>query len=1073
MLDQFLHHPIDTREELLEAYMVGQRLVKFLSVILPTHMEYSTQADLRARAARERSLEQLAVVTKYIDQIALLIDKQEHEDYISLVINQHQDEKSTKHADYQKREDTYYTDDTDDDGERNSTYLATSNTRGSDSTERLNNISIGNSDVSSCKEQSYGQRDDRRTPLSVTCNRSSQGKQTYQPNAHDSSVVSDSVDVLYDNLNSNSRDSFVREDPISTASHTILRVVSPYRDVQAVAAKVIEEQKSTSTLRENVASNENIFDNVDESFSSNTGSYTGMNSQSEMPTIRSHWVAANRGTNNSSGVPKSAETSFSSVDRSFGSMNRNTTKNTSIHQSPGGSVRSIIRSWPPKQDPPGDPPGVNSNALKSDMTGKVTIAPDTKQFPNSDASFFNSNTVNAPPPPETHNALKTLMTGKVTITPDTKQPPKADASSYNHNADHAPSPETETVTLRYKPMSELQVLAAELDKASPSRVQSNDLKTTSSTRFTTRRDPSIGSQFARFSSTSYSTSSCERSAADESECLPIKKCNMVSPDLSTTKTNGSHIVTATNFPSISISNNDENEGKYSNEHNISLDSIGFPKVKLMVSSQVIEPDTSLEARIMSIASNAAIPHTSNQSQKDVSSERNNTSHFHKGEVSQKSENSERLPFPVQFESRSPTKFTINSQLGNYDTRDLSPESNQTDEAAQNESLFHEAVNNIYGSRQSGPVDLDDSTSTYGSTKPNDEKDTIPAVSRGFASDGLDYVLPLPKNVSSTKNVNPVVGSYAPSAADWSIDEEIETGNRRFTRENSTISIDSTEFSGHPQIGNDADRRFAEFEEPPDNVFGNSTDWTPVWSPHDFDSILTTGTGKGKVTDRSHTSNSSTGRPDLSYEAWDEVWNSASKRSNKSHSLDSRKEIIAKGNGVQKGEYCTDRTSSTGSSSSTSRSRDPQDVSSAGKPLGLLDPFSSPNPIEAPFLRDDKESPLMIDSMTEQRLRLPINVNRNASKGPSNSLSLPSHNVGLYGSLKGFQSLDCIIPYDHDHEDQNVDNSRGNILFCRSRAATAPHNRSPNEDDWEESSLLMVESQKDDPRFKSCVRCLLK
>ena len=149
MLDQFLHHPIDTRDDLLEAYMVGQRLVKFLSVILPTHLEYSTHTDIRAKAARERSLEQLAVVTKYIDQIALLIDKQEHEDYISLVINQHQDEKSTKSrdADLQKREDMYYTDDTEDDGERIGTYLSTSNTRGSDSTERLNNISNGSSNT--------------------------------------------------------------------------------------------------------------------------------------------------------------------------------------------------------------------------------------------------------------------------------------------------------------------------------------------------------------------------------------------------------------------------------------------------------------------------------------------------------------------------------------------------------------------------------------------------------------------------------------------------------------------------------------------------------------------------------------------------------------------------------------------------------------------------------------------------------------------------------------------------------------------------------------------------------------
>ena len=1003
-----MHHPIDTRDELLEAYMVGQRLVKFLSIILPTHVEYSNQIDVRARAARERSLEQLAVVTKYIDQIALLIDKQEHEDYISLVINQHQDEKSTKShsAEQHQREDVYYVDDADDDGERNCTYLATSNTRGSDSTERLNNVSSGNSEASSYQERSNVPTSSRLSTL---------GKQVYQPNAHDSSVVSDSVDVLYDNSNSNSRDNFVRKDPISTASHTILRVVSPYQDVQT-PPKYTNEQNEIKMLHGNDVSDQNILGKKEESFSSKAGSCRGMNSRTEMPIIRSHWVANNR-SNNCSGVPNSAETSFSSADRSFSSANRivskqntNFVSTASIHQSPGGSVRSIIRSWPPKQDPPGDPPGVNSTALNTDVVGKRVITPVAKQASNTDSSFSSSKAACATSPPE-----------------------------------------TDIVTLQYKPMTELQSLAAELDKASPSRTHQKDLKTTNAT-FLTRRDPSIGSQFARFSSTSYSTSSCDRSAADESDCIPaasrIKKSCVVSPDLSEKKSNGSQVVTSSDSTCI-LRHDDSAEERFVKEHNVSLDSIGFPKVKEPVTPQVTESDISLEARIMSIASNAAISHSPNENERDVSSERHYHSHFLKDEGSQNSSIPENFAFPVHFESQVTPELAINDHHDINHAQEVT-ENSRKEKAAQNTSLSKVAMSVIPGSRQSGPVDLDDSASTYGTIAPDDEADAMTATSRAFASDGLDYVLPLPKNISRGRNANPMLGSYAPSAADWSMDEEIETSNRRFARENSTISIDSTEFSGNPHTRKDTGnihRNGAEFEEPLDNVFGSSTDWTPVWSPQDFDSFSSSNIYKEKITDQSNTSNLSPGRPDLSYEAWDQVWNSASKKINKSRALDSRKEIIANGNSVQKGEYYPDRTSSTGSSSSTSRSRDhPQDIASSEKTLSLLDPYSSRTPIEAPFLRDDKESPLMIDSVTEQRLRLPMNMNGNVKKTPSNRLNLPPHNVGLYGSLKGFQSLDCILPFDHDDTNQNVDNSRGNILFCRSRAITATHHRSPNEDD---------------------------
>lgn len=1044
VLDQFLHHPIDTRDDLLEAYMVGQRLVKFLSIILPTHLEYSNHTDIRAKAARERSLEQLAVVTKYIDQIALLIDKQEHEDYISLVINQHHDEKSTKSrdADLQKREDMYYTDDTEDDVERNSTYLATSNTRGSDSTERLNNVSTG-----SFNTQIVSNRTEPRYPLHKPNARSKQNKQSYQQNANDSSVVSDSVDVLYDNSNSISRDNIVTEDPVSTASHTILRVVSPYHDVPESIERT-DAPTEKNLLTGNVSMKEHIVDKANETFSSNSESYEGMKSQTEMPTSRSNWVPVNRSTNINS-LQKQGDTSFSSIDRSFESntgsvaMNSNSVSPASMYPSPGGSVRNIIRSWPPKQDPPGDPPGKNVTALRAGAAETRSIKHGTME----------------------PSSIVEPVISKVTVV--------------------SPSTEAETVTLQFKPMTDLQVMAAEFDKASPSREKTNANKMTSSTKFLPRRDPSTGSQHTRFSSTSYSPTSCEQSVVGESVSVPsvsyVRESNVVSPDSDKPKVKECQIASSTDFPS----NKPEKRNclnvpssSISNEHNVSLDSIGFPKVRHSVSSDSTGPDTSLEARIMSIASNAAKSLSLNEGKRDVSAEHRYTSKTSKSELGRFSSNGDSFDFPVQFESRETSPKMINGHQDKLSNRELlisTTEGNLSSNQAHVASLSNAKPQKTHKSRQAGPVDLDDSTSSQGTTTADNNVNSVNVVSRGFVTDGLDYVLPLPKvpkGVSLENKTTTSLGSYAPPAVDWSLDDETEVSNRRLTRENSTISIDSTEFSAQPETRSEH-RHFAEFHDPQDHVFGNSTDWTPVWSPQDFDSVLASDKCKEKTTDQSNASNSFTGRPDLSFEAWDQSWNVAANKKKGSHSSDTRKEIIAKGTGVHKGEYCRDRTSSTGSSSSTSRSRDVhQELGSSAQASALHVPFSSRYPIETPFLRDEKESPLMIDSMTEQRLRSPVKRNDNFPKH-SNSISLPPHNVGLYGSLKGFQSLDCVLPFNHDSVDQNAEHNRGNILLCRSRAANLTHHRSPNEDDWEESSLLMVESQKDEPKFKSCVRCLLK
>lgn len=99
VFNQFLHHPIDTMNEMIESYLIGKRLAYFLSIVLPKHKDYNNntiEEQTKDRTdntkyyafvpARDKSKEQLITVLKYIDQIEQLIDKQEHEDYIRSVI---------------------------------------------------------------------------------------------------------------------------------------------------------------------------------------------------------------------------------------------------------------------------------------------------------------------------------------------------------------------------------------------------------------------------------------------------------------------------------------------------------------------------------------------------------------------------------------------------------------------------------------------------------------------------------------------------------------------------------------------------------------------------------------------------------------------------------------------------------------------------------------------------------------------------------------------------------------------------------------------------------------------------
>ena len=77
VLDQFLATSINESSELTESYLVGNRLVKFLSVVLPTHQDYfSTDGNLAA--LRNRSQAQLVELLQYMEELAMLIDEIEY-----------------------------------------------------------------------------------------------------------------------------------------------------------------------------------------------------------------------------------------------------------------------------------------------------------------------------------------------------------------------------------------------------------------------------------------------------------------------------------------------------------------------------------------------------------------------------------------------------------------------------------------------------------------------------------------------------------------------------------------------------------------------------------------------------------------------------------------------------------------------------------------------------------------------------------------------------------------------------------------------------------------------------------
>jgi hypothetical protein len=81
VLDRFLASDISEREDLIESYLIGNRLFKFLSVGLPTHPDYFS-SDPALVALRTKSQSTLLELLEYIEELELIIDEIEYNQYI-------------------------------------------------------------------------------------------------------------------------------------------------------------------------------------------------------------------------------------------------------------------------------------------------------------------------------------------------------------------------------------------------------------------------------------------------------------------------------------------------------------------------------------------------------------------------------------------------------------------------------------------------------------------------------------------------------------------------------------------------------------------------------------------------------------------------------------------------------------------------------------------------------------------------------------------------------------------------------------------------------------------------------
>jgi len=78
VMDNILNASVSESSKVTQSYLIGTRLVKFLSTVLPTHRDYFVQ-DASLVALRNRSQVQLVQLMQYMEQLAVIIDQTEWE----------------------------------------------------------------------------------------------------------------------------------------------------------------------------------------------------------------------------------------------------------------------------------------------------------------------------------------------------------------------------------------------------------------------------------------------------------------------------------------------------------------------------------------------------------------------------------------------------------------------------------------------------------------------------------------------------------------------------------------------------------------------------------------------------------------------------------------------------------------------------------------------------------------------------------------------------------------------------------------------------------------------------------
>jgi hypothetical protein len=1038
-LDQFLHHPIDTRDELIEAYTVGNRLFTFLSTILPTHFEYDHPRDDTSVSARERSRRQNVVVEKYLDQIALLIDKREYEDCISSVLGQYQEKRfvNDSHLDRQRKH-LYYSDASPGDSSDSCRYYPLKSNSRLPPCQPLLATSTVSASASNCHNKIGLKKD------------------------HNISAVSDSVDILLASSNVTDQTSFLSEDPVSTPSHTKQHhVVSPIYETRSMTFQPPSRNAGphgrNGTERFNNAEKISLEKNI-----AVVKSRLPVERQ-HMPIVRSHWIA-NQPTKSNERT-KTVDLLFASVDRDInnnqnvGRIHNITPSLSSLkrspEQSPGGSVRSTIRAWPPKQDPP----GINSSTMVTSCLNETPGAEITPRRLN----FEPMSTLPEPSSPMLNHQTKQVNDAQATIDILDRESPVVVRNIWGGDKGH-------------------NVL---------------------------QQEPSLKSQRVQFSVSSCASSSQDHSTSTNDDEpgpneSPFRYSIANSPCLKDPSNNfaASSQNDIVSGSSKNTALNKSVDGSLKQESlNMSLDSSRFLKTRceteptgifklpiFTLSSKRISAHqrSRLGTAANSYLNHAEIPVKHGASLNDMSRSCNkqNEKDIQPNPFYSESPLLEKFDFSIQFDEQ----WTIHN--GRDEVHDTTGDSI---DACLRSPEFG----------RTGPIDLDVSTEST-STLPICKNHDVLSTSRRFLTDGIDYVLPT-QNCLVGKS-SPLISSYAPSAPDWSIDDDIDIDSRRFDREYSIISIDSTEFSGYPEkvkslvknvkVGGGSTMKPIH---PPksytapvrgsQNVSRSSTIRTHIWSPDNSDLSTAFGRSRPKVdvdtTTRTKSISpkhmngtaefSSSIRPDFSQAEWERVWHNTARTKKTFHSPDTRKDFIPRGNRFQRGTSCSDRTVFAGNSLSI-RPRDlSRDFAPLKKTTDLVNPAASCTPTEMSFLHDEQVSPFAIDTMVEHQLRVSVKSTTDLprSSQSTESLKLPPKQIGLYGGLNGFHSFDCLLPFEsEDAVHQRSESRRGNKFLCISKQKSWSDQRTRNNEDWEDNSHFLVGSHHIGQTFKNCVRCLL-